>query len=46
MLKPDSYGGEIGEQDFGYTWTCFQDVRALYRKAAAGGRAVIFTVDQ
>jgi uncharacterized protein DUF1877 len=46
MLKPDSYGGEIGEEDFGYTWTWFENVRDLYRKAAAGGRAVIFTVDQ
>lgn len=46
LLKPDSYGGEIGDEDFGYTWTWFENVRDLYRKAAASGRAVIFTVDQ
>jgi Domain of unknown function (DUF1877) len=45
MLKPDSYDGKIGEEDFGYTWTWFEHVRDLYRKAAASGRAVIFTVD-
>jgi Domain of unknown function (DUF1877) len=46
LLKPDSYGGKIGDEDFQYTWTWFENVRDLYRKAAAGGRAVIFTVDQ
>jgi hypothetical protein len=46
LLKPDSYGGDVSEDDFNYTWGWFNDVRALYRKAAAGGRAVIFTVDQ
>jgi len=46
LLKPDSYDGKIGDEDFQYTWTWFENVRDLYRKAAAGGRAVIFTVDQ
>jgi hypothetical protein len=46
LLKPDSYDGEIGDVDFGYTWTWFENVRDLYRKAAANGRGVIFTVDQ
>jgi hypothetical protein len=46
LLKPDSYDGKIGEEDFGYTWTWFDNVRDLYRKAAASGRAVIFTIDQ
>jgi len=46
LLKPDSYDGKIGDEDFHYTWTWFENVRDLYRKAAAGGRAVIFTVDQ
>jgi len=46
LLKPDSYDGEIGDVDFGYTWTWFENVRDLYRTAAASGRAVIFTVDQ
>lgn len=46
LLKPDSYDGEIGNEDFRYTWTWFENVRDLYRRAAASGRAVIFTVDQ
>jgi hypothetical protein len=46
LLKPGGYEGEIGDEDFQYTWTWFENVRDLYRKAAAGGRAVIFTVDQ
>jgi len=46
LLKPESYGGNIGDEDFGYTWTWFENVRDLYRRAAASGRAVIFTVDQ
>jgi hypothetical protein len=45
LLKPDDYEGEIGADDFGYTWDWFQNVRDLFRKAAAGGRAVVFTVD-
>jgi hypothetical protein len=45
LLKPDSYDGEISNEDFRYTWTWFENVRDLYRKAAASGRAVIFTVD-
>src|SRR5262245_15296288 len=46
MLKPNGYAGDIGEDDLGYTWPWFENVRDLYRKAAASGRAVIFTVDQ
>jgi hypothetical protein len=45
LLKPDDYDGEIGEDDFGYTWEWFQRIRDLFRKAAGTGRAVIFTVD-
>ncbi len=45
LLKPDDYDGDIGEQDFGYMWSWFQDVAALFRKAAADGRAIVFTVD-
>ena len=45
LLKPDAYDGDIGDDDFGYTWSWFQGVAALFRKAAADGRAVIFTVD-
>ena len=36
---------EMGEEDFGYTWENFLDVRRFYKKAAEADRAVIFTVD-
>jgi hypothetical protein len=45
-IDPDDYDGEQGESDFKYTWEYFQRVRDLYKKAAADGRAVVFTVDQ
>src|SRR5215472_6797860 len=46
LLKPDRHDGEVNEADFQYTWTWFENIRDLYRKAAGSGRAVIFTVDQ
>jgi hypothetical protein len=45
LLKPDDYDGEIGEDDFEYTWSWFQLIRDLFRAAAASGPAVVFTVD-
>ena len=45
-LDPDEYDEvEIGDEDFGYTWENFLDVRRFYKKAADSDRAVIFTVD-
>jgi hypothetical protein len=45
-LDPDEYNEvEMGDEDFGYTWQIFLDVRRFYKKAAEAGRAVIFTVD-
>jgi hypothetical protein len=41
-----SYQGVIEDEDFDYTWHYFQEVRDFYRRAAAAGRSVIFTVDQ
>jgi Domain of unknown function (DUF1877) len=41
-----SYDGELGDDDFEYTWSWFQEVRDLYRRAAAQGRFVLFTADQ
>jgi len=46
LIDVDDYDGERGEQDFKVTWENFVGVRDLYKKAAADGRAVIFTVDQ
>ena len=45
-LDPDNYEGEIGEEDFGYTWEWFQSVRRLFGVAAGEGRSVLFTADQ
>lgn len=45
LLKQDDYNGEIGDEDFEYTWDWFENVRDLYRKAASADRAIIFTVD-
>lgn len=45
-LDPGDYGGEVGEQDYKYTWDWFQSVRQLFKSAAIEGRSVVFTADQ
>jgi len=46
LIDPEDYDEvEMGDEDFGYTWENFLDVRRFYKRAAAAGRAVIFTVD-
>jgi hypothetical protein len=45
-INADTYDGEKDAEDFAYTWEWLQPVRALYRKAAAEGRHVLFTADQ
>jgi hypothetical protein len=46
QIDPDDYDeGEIGDDDFDYTWESFLDVRRFYKRAAKARRAVIFTVD-
>jgi len=45
-LDPDQYEGEIGDEDFEYTWDWFQGVRQLYKVAAVEDRSVLFSVDQ
>jgi hypothetical protein len=37
---------EYGEDDLGYTWGYFEEVRYFFRRMAGNGRAVIFAVDQ
>jgi hypothetical protein len=39
----DDYAGAADEPDFEYTWANFTEVQAFYARAAAAGRAVIFT---
>jgi Domain of unknown function (DUF1877) len=45
LLEGSSYEGDIGEEDYEYTWVWFQDVRALFQRAATEGRFVLFFVD-
>jgi hypothetical protein len=45
-IDPEDYDGLLDDGDFEYTWTYLQDVRNFYRRAADGGRSVVFTVDQ
>ena len=45
-IDPADYQGVLNDDDFEYTWEWFGDVREFYRRAAAAGRPVIFTIDQ
>lgn len=45
-IDPAGYQGELGEEDFEYTWPWLTGLVAFYERAAAEGRWVIFTVDQ
>jgi hypothetical protein len=45
-VVPKDYAPDYGQDDLDYTWSYFQAVKALFEKAAASGRAVVFTVDQ
>lgn len=44
-LSNTSYYGPVDEDDFDDTWSDLQDTREFFDRAAATGRAVIFTVD-
>lgn len=45
-INPETYDGELSEEDFGYTWSWFEGVRELYAMAEKSGRYVLFTADQ
>lgn len=45
-IQQADYAGQLGDEDFAYTWEWFASVRALYAMAAVVGRAVLFTTDQ
>jgi hypothetical protein len=42
-IDDSEYDGTHDDADFEYTWDGFVDVQAFYDRAAAAGRAVIFT---
>jgi hypothetical protein len=43
MDVDEDYDGTADDEDFAYTWDGFVDVRRFYDRAAAAGRAVLFT---
>ena len=45
-IDAKSYGFPLTDEDFRYTWDCFQGVRDFYTRAAKEGRFVLFTADQ
>jgi Domain of unknown function (DUF1877) len=46
VLNAEDYDGEVGENDFEYTWEWFENVREFFLRASINSRSVIFTVDQ
>jgi hypothetical protein len=40
------YGGELGNDDFEYTWDYFLRLRDFWQRTAESGCSVLFTVDQ
>ena len=45
-IDPEEYDTDPSEDDFGYTWDNFRELRRFFEKAALHNRAVVFTVDQ
>lgn len=45
-IDEESYGMELSDQDYEYTWEWFKGVRDLYLRAAEANRYVLFTADQ
>jgi hypothetical protein len=45
-IDQKSYDGELGDEDFEYTWEWLQGVRELFLRASAEKRYVLFTADQ
>jgi len=45
-ISQDDYDGEIGNDDFEYTWDNFEELVSLFVKAADSERSVLFSVDQ
>ncbi len=45
-LDFEGYQGEKSDDDWAYAWANFQGLPGFFSRAAAGGRHVIFTVDQ
>jgi len=44
-IDPTDHGAALSDDDFEYMWNCFVGFPEFFRKAAAAGRAIAFTVD-
>jgi len=44
-IEPADYGAPLSDDDFEYLWSCFVGLPDFFTKAAAAGRAMVFTVD-
>jgi hypothetical protein len=44
-IKQRGYDGQLGSEDFEYTWENFQGLVQFFSVAAKASRAVVFTVD-
>ena len=40
------YEGRIGEEDFQYSWSNFEEMRLFFSKVAVAQRSMVFSVDQ
>jgi hypothetical protein len=45
-IDEHQYDGTLSDDDFGYTWAYFQQLREFYDRAAREAQCVLFTVDQ
>ena len=45
-IDPKSYGMELSEEDFEYTWESFSALPDFWFRAASSGSNVLFTADQ
>lgn len=45
-IPAEDYDADLGDEDFKYTWSWFEEVANLYETAAKEGRYVLFTADQ
>ena len=45
-LAETDYDGDVGDEDFEYTWDYFDGLRGFFERAAGASRAVLFTTDQ
>ncbi|WP_344669458.1 YfbM family protein [Catenulispora yoronensis] len=45
-IDVEDYGPQYGDEDFAYTWSNFVELVAFFKRSAASGLHVIFTVGQ